>query len=132
MKLNNKGFTLVEILAVLVILVAIMAVAIPSITSSIERSKEKQNKAKIKMLESFAEVYVTNHRYAVDKNLKDEESCYIEIDKLKKESYFKEDAVVDADGEEIKGIIVFTKPNTYKYQRENFGEIKNSCYEEEN
>ena len=38
-KLNKRGFTLIELLAVLVILVVIMAIAIPSITSSIERSK---------------------------------------------------------------------------------------------
>ena len=40
--MNNKGFTLIELLAVLVILVVIMSIAIPSITSSVERSKAKQ------------------------------------------------------------------------------------------
>ena len=42
-KMNRKGFTLIELLAVLVILVVIMAIAIPSVTSSIERSKDKEN-----------------------------------------------------------------------------------------
>ena len=41
-KINKKGFTLIELLVVIVILVVIMAVAIPSVTSSIERSKDKQ------------------------------------------------------------------------------------------
>ena len=41
-KMNRKGFTLIELLAVLVILVVIMAIAIPSVTSSIERSKDKE------------------------------------------------------------------------------------------
>ena len=57
-KLNRNGFTLVEVLAVLVILSAIMGIALPSITSSLERNEEKQNKSKIKMIESFAEIYV--------------------------------------------------------------------------
>ena len=39
MKLNNKGFTLVELLAVLAILITILLVAIPSITSSLSRSE---------------------------------------------------------------------------------------------
>lgn len=43
-KLNNKGFTLIELLAVLVILIAIMSIAIPSISSSLDRTKEKQMK----------------------------------------------------------------------------------------
>ena len=36
-RLNKKGFTLVELLVVIVILAVIMSIAIPSITSSIER-----------------------------------------------------------------------------------------------
>ena len=44
MKLNNKGFTLVELLGVIIILMAILYLAIPSLTSSVERSKRKQFK----------------------------------------------------------------------------------------
>ena len=126
MKLNNKGFTLVEILAVLIILVAIMAVAITSITSSIERSKEKQNNAKIKMLESFAEIYVTNHKNAIDNKLSDTGSCYITLSTLREESFFKEDADLDADGKEFKGRIIYTKPNSYIYD-ENYETGINEC-----
>lgn len=61
-KLNNKGFTLVELLVVIVILVVIMSIAIPSITSSIERSKDKQRKLKISLIESAAELYVDSHK----------------------------------------------------------------------
>lgn len=61
-KLNNKGFTLVELLVVIVILVVIMSIAIPSITSSIERSKDKQKKLKISLIESAAELYVDSHK----------------------------------------------------------------------
>ena len=52
MKLNNKGFTLIELLAVIVLLIAISAIAIPSITASIERSKDKQDDAKKRIIES--------------------------------------------------------------------------------
>ena len=47
MKLNNKGFTLIELLGVIVILMAILYLAIPSLTSSVERSKNKQLEKKI-------------------------------------------------------------------------------------
>ena len=56
--MNRKGFTLIELLAVLVILVVIMAIAIPSVTSSIERSKDKEKNMKIKLIESEAELYI--------------------------------------------------------------------------
>lgn len=60
-KLNKKGFTLVELLVVIVILVIIMSIAIPSITSSLDRSKAKQRDAKVKLIESAAEIYVDRH-----------------------------------------------------------------------
>ena len=78
-KLNNKGFTLVELLAVLVILVAIMSIAIPSISSSLERSKGKQEESKHKILESAAELYVTDHRNSITKS-----SCVITLETLLK------------------------------------------------
>ena len=64
-KINKKGFTLIELLVVIVILVVIMAVAIPSVTSSIERSKDKQKTQIIKLIESAGELYVDKHKNTV-------------------------------------------------------------------
>ena len=61
-RINRKGFTLVELLVVLVILVVIMSIAIPSVTSSIERSKQKQKDSKIELIESAAELYVDKYK----------------------------------------------------------------------
>ena len=61
MKLNKKGFTLMELLAVIVILAIIFAVAFPSISSSIERSKNKQLNAKIEVIEAAGEVYISDN-----------------------------------------------------------------------
>ena len=41
-KLNNKWFTLVELLTVILILLVILAVAMPSITSALKRTETKQ------------------------------------------------------------------------------------------
>ena len=64
-RLNKKGFTLVELLVVIVILGVIMSIAIPSITSSIERSKDKQKTQIIKLIESAGELYVDKHKNTV-------------------------------------------------------------------
>ena len=95
-KLNNKGFTLVELLAVLVILVAIMSIAIPSISSSLERSKGKQEESKHKILESAAELYVTDHRNSIKNS-----SCVITLETLLNENYIDEDAATDSDGNDL-------------------------------
>lgn len=64
-RLNKKGFTLVELLVVIVILAVIMSIAIPSITSSIERSKDKQKTQIINLIVSAGELYVDKHKNTV-------------------------------------------------------------------
>jgi len=61
-RLNRKGFTLIELMVVIAILVVIMGIALPNITSSIERSKQKQIESKRKLIESAAELYFDRHR----------------------------------------------------------------------
>lgn len=56
-RLNRKGFTLIELMAVIAILVIIMGIALPNITSSIERSKQKQKESKMQLIVSEAELY---------------------------------------------------------------------------
>ena len=47
---NNKGFTLVELLAVIVILAIILAIAVPGISKILEGSKKSAFEADAKML----------------------------------------------------------------------------------
>ncbi len=109
-KLNNKGFTLVEVLAVLVILVVIMTIAIPNISSSLERSKSKQNAAKKEMLESYAELYIS------DNGILD---ATIKLSDLVDYGYASNDDLVDADGDRIIGCI--------KCENSNCSFIDNEC-----
>lgn len=61
-KINNKGFTLIELLVVLVILTLILSIALPSITATLERSKDKERSSKEKLVVSEAELYVDRHK----------------------------------------------------------------------
>ena len=54
---SNKGFTLVELLAVLVILIAILSIAVPSVISTVERNKQKDLEKKKKIIISAAETF---------------------------------------------------------------------------
>lgn len=122
-KLNKKGFTLVELLAVIVILVAIMGIAIPTISSSLERTKERQNQSRYKIIETAAEEFVTDNKNNVYQNLNDKgsNSCYIKIGQLNE--YLSSDEMQDADGNDLSNkYILFSRPNNnadskleYKY-----------------
>ncbi len=121
-KNNNKGFTLIELLAALVILTAIMSIAIPSISSSLERTKVKQDDTKKKILESSAELYVTDHKNAIYRNLNDnnQSSCYITLDLLDT----LEENKKDSDGNDLDGVIVFDK-STGKYEYRDVADATN-------
>ena len=111
---NNKGFTLIELLAALVILTAIMSIAIPSISSSLERTKVKQDDTKKRILESAAELYVTDHKNTIYQNLKNKKtnSCYITLNLLDT----LEENKKNSDGGDLGGVVVFSKKdNTYQY-----------------
>ena len=110
MKLNNKGFTLVELLAVLVILIAISSIAIPTISSSLDRSKNKQTQSKNKLLISAAELYVTDHRNNINDN------CFISVQTLINEGYVDEYDEIPKNG-----IIEYTKSDN-KYELKTNGD----------
>ena len=66
----KKGFTLVELLAVLVILGAIILVAVPSLISTNKASEENEYSECKTTIENAAEAYVESHpdKYADLKN----------------------------------------------------------------
>lgn len=121
--LDNRGFTLVELLAVVAILVVIMVIAIPNISSSIERSNDKKNSAMEKVLKSEAELYVSKHKASINASASNE--CYISVDSLVDEGYISFD---DLDGYE-NGCLVYngTSYVYYEFSDSKCGAVSNQC-----
>ena len=131
-KLNNNGFTLVELLAVIVILLIIMGIAIPSITSALSRSEEKQIKAKKELILSEVEIRLSKKDGFYE--LLKEGSCYLTIDKLKELGWITESMAEDNDGNSITIYVYYdTTAKKFKYINtddddiENFKSAKNPC-----
>ena len=121
--MNNKGFTLVEVLAVLILVSVIMVIAIPSIGSSMSRAKNKENASNIKIPESAAGFYVSDYKHNVKWSSDEQKECYVTINELLNNDYISEDDVVDSDGNEFSGVIVYDRgKNSFKYE-ENIGSI---------
>ena len=99
-KLNNGGFTLVELLVVIVILIAIVSLAIPSITSSMERSKDKINAGKVEVLGSAGELYLSSKKRS---KLSDyyRNNCCVNLSALKNADYISDDDLKDADNNSL-------------------------------
>lgn len=59
--MRKKGFTLVEVLAVLVIMGVLMAITIPSIINSLDKKKNREYEKIVEEIESSAKLYVTQN-----------------------------------------------------------------------
>lgn len=84
-KLNKKGFTLVELLTVMVILITILMIAIPSITAALSRSENKQLEATKQALAASANIKLTksdfNNSYNKFRGL-EQPQCYVKIERI--------------------------------------------------
>ena len=65
MNLNRKGFTLVEVLAVIVILSMLIAIMIPSVNYLIEKNKEDNYNTLKNSILSATKVYLSDNRYNI-------------------------------------------------------------------
>jgi len=118
--MNNKGFTLVELLAVLVILITILLIAIPTITSSVERNKQNALAKKYDIIEAAAETYVNLYKNSIRYNDFISGTCGIEINDLKDIGLLTDDDLKDADNNTILGYVKYNSSNK-KYEYSNTG-----------
>ena len=80
MKLNKKGFTLVELLVVIVILIGISMVAVPNISKTLSQRKEKEIAKDIEIMLEYTMTYASSNM-DIYKCLKDENG-YIDLKEL--------------------------------------------------
>ena len=68
-KVNEKGFTLAELLIVVAIIAVLVAVAIPSFTSYLEKSREAADLSNLRSAYSAATAYILAHQENTERTL---------------------------------------------------------------
>lgn len=114
---NNKGFTLVELLAVIVILMALAALITPKIFSQLKTAGDVTEKEQINSLINISKIYMNQHPNLIpDEN----EVSSITIEDLKQAELIKSKEIINPNtGEELTGCIVVTNKNNkieYEYR----------------
>ncbi len=112
---NNKGFTLVELIAVIVVLLAIMLIGVPQIASTLEKQNKKDDERRKESILTAAEVYV---------NIKDSTAstsfftgnCVIEINSLISGEYLKDEETILSDGSNLKTQYVKYNKTSKKFE----------------
>lgn len=109
--MNKNGFTLVELLSVIIILAIILVIAIPKLTSSLSESKENLYNSTIKEIERTASQYVSSHPELIT-----DESFTISIDTLCEDKYLDCPITDPRDKSIISGNVVVSVTNgSYEY-----------------
>lgn len=112
---NKKGFTLIEVLAILVILAVILSIIIPTTLGIVSDSKSNLNSSQQKQLENAARMWYLDSNV----NLEVDESCKISIKDIVDLEYLESNDVLDPKtGETMQGYIVITNGKeqySYKY-----------------
>ncbi|MFA5410175.1 MAG: type II secretion system protein, partial [Bacilli bacterium] len=103
---KNKGFTLVELLAVIVILAIILAVAIPGIGAIINSSKISSYNSQMSLIKKAASLYMAKYSNGT--------TISVRLDDLIEAGFIKDNVVNPVTGESFDtNIIVNTSTGNY-------------------
>ena len=107
----KRGFTLVELLAVLILLGVVSLIAIPSIGKILNRSREKAREStKNELIKAAKEYYADNIRELPD----DGSHKCLSVSEIEESGYISNDDIVDPTTEEkLTGYVKIYFDNTY-------------------
>lgn len=120
--MKNKGFTLMELIAVICVLSLVAIIAAPTVLDSLKESQEKTYVNQTKTLEKTAEKWSIKNTGL----LSETSDYYLSIDTLVAEDYLNADEIIDPrDHSKMDGcIVIHYDANHSQYD---FTYTENSC-----
>ena len=105
----KKGFTLVELLAVLVVIGLVAGITIPVVDKIMVSGRKKAHDEQVKMVEKRAEDYVNTHI-----SILGDEDLYVSVTTLIDNGYFDQDELIDPiTSEPMSGCVKVSYSETY-------------------
>lgn len=104
--MNKRGFTLIELMAVVTVLAILSLIIIPIVDKNLKKSKEDMHKIQIENIRMAAKGYFSDH---ADKRPTFNNHCSISFDRLVADGYISSDLVDPKTGEPFVGYYVQIK-----------------------
>lgn len=118
--MKNRGFTLLELLGVIVILALLTTLVFPSILNAIKKSSEETDKLSMDLINNAADLYIENHANEFPKN--NGNKYIIEMKELIEDGNLPSNIKIsDIDNIEDKCVQVTYINNKYSYELKNKG-----------
>lgn len=116
--MNNKGFTLTELLIVLIVIGIISALVIPNISKTLEQQKIKLYNKQVNQIIEITKDWSAKN---IDKLPSGDDTIYVSLDTLINEKYLEQDEIIDPrDEEPISGCVSIIYDLDYNQYSFNF------------
>ena len=113
--MNSKGFSLMELLAVILIIAILATISIPAVGNILNGSKDKAYNEQVRFIEQAAEKWSISNSSSVN----DTGVTYVSLDTLMKSGFIDQDKLIDPRSQQvIKGCVRIafnSKYDTYDY-----------------
>lgn len=89
--MNKKGFTLIELMGVIVILGVLGLIVFPAVLNQMKKTDTNLSEANRKIIYSAADDYINDHKDAFEAKIKNDEDIVLSISQLVSEGYLNSD-----------------------------------------
>lgn len=120
--MKQKGFTLVELLCVIIIIAVISIVVFPMVASYINKSKDELYEVQVKDIEDSAKKWALDNIDKLDKyHIND---TYVTLQYIKQKGYLEKDEILNPRNKEtMEGCVLIKYDNTTKQYNYEYDEI---------
>ena len=105
--MKNKGFTLIELIAIIVLIGSIFLVIYKEINDPLEKSYEGLNNAQKSNIKAAAKDWTVDNLKKLPEN--DNQSCNISLTTLQNEGYIDDEIISPKTSEKMKAYVKITK-----------------------
>ena len=125
--MEKKGFTLIEIMAVMVVLGLLIAIIVPVVNNLLKDSEDTLHDEQIDLVVKASQKYMVEHSELLPE-MSDGSKTFIYIDDLINNGVIDNDSVIDPKTkEELEGCVVVRYNDSFNQYEYNYSDSPNDC-----